>query len=245
VTTSGSDVTPQMDGMSFTSNELPRLQSPMPEDRAEPKTSLQIKNLKNVPPPSRNRVVLASSSSSSPSAFLGNLTNIDATIGEEVARTERLQDRAPRLFRRLKPNDDVLVLKTMSFQRNWMVIGLSFSALGLSILSSIYWTEVLSAKIQSMLWDDPSKTLFTVSCLSTITFVLLHELVIFACNNLRWSMCARKEGISILDFMALGNITPWPLLWPLSVFCRPSKLRPRAKLRKASFLFIACLRFVP
>jgi len=174
---------------------------------------------------------------------------IEITIAEDCTRTERLQERTSGLFRTSRNGNspEMVLLKTNTFHWDWLAIFLAVCALVVNIFSSIYWTEVLPAKVLSLLWYDSTNTIFTTSILSTATFVLLQKLFLTSCENLRWSLCAREEGINMLDFVALGNITYSGMC--LLVGARrgqriDSKLPLLEKLRKSPFRLFACLRSV-
>jgi hypothetical protein len=72
----------------------------------------------------------------------------------------------------------------------------------------IYWIGALPAKLPAIVWSDPSNTISTVAILSTVTVLFLGELILTACNSLRWRFCTRQGGVSLLDFTVLSNVGP-------------------------------------
>jgi len=51
-----------------------------------------------------------------------------------------------------------------------------------------------------------------VAVLSALTVFLLHHQIITACDTLRWTLCAKPSGVSLLVFTALGKVAPLQLV---------------------------------
>jgi hypothetical protein len=98
-------------------------------------------------------------------------------------------------------------LKPQKFTRNWLAsISVAFASV-VVIIGVVYWVEALPAKVQALLWSSASTTIFTVGLLSYVTTSLLDALISASCNLLRWHLCARPGGVSMLTFTTLGNIS--------------------------------------
>ena len=155
------------------------------------------------------------------------------------SRTKTLAASPPTIPRIYSP----IQLKSPNFSRNWSALLLTLLASTISVLVCVYWTEVLPARIHSMMFEDPSKTIFTVAILSAAMVLILDKLVALTCDNLRWSWCAEKDGISALEFAALGNISTVGLV--LLLFSCGTNKQSRGLFRgieDASFRFWACVR---
>jgi len=111
-------------------------------------------------------------------------------------------------------------LKPQKFTRNWQASVLVGLASIVVMFGAVYWAEVLPAKLQKLLWNDPQTTILTVGLLSYFTVSLLDGLITDSCNTLRWLLCSRAEGVSLVTFTSLGNIGPLQILW-LFVNSRP------------------------
>lgn len=111
-----------------------------------------------------------------------------------------------------------------------------------AIFVCVYWTEVLPATLHSMMFDDPSKTIFTVAILSSTTVLILDKLVAITCDNLRWSWCTGRDGIEALEFVALGNTSTLGLVQVVFSRGGTNAGPPFSRIRDAAFRFWACLR---
>jgi hypothetical protein len=132
-------------------------------------------------------------------------------------------------FNTRRPSKDHLriQLKAQKFTRNWPAsVSMGLASI-VVIFGVIYWAEVLPAKLQQILWNNPQTTIFTVGLLSYVTVSLLDALITDCCNSLRWFLCSRKEGISLLTFTTLGNVGPLQILW-LLVTSRPKFTRSQS-----------------
>jgi hypothetical protein len=66
---------------------------------------------------------------------------------------------------------------------------------------------VPSVALHRILWNDPQITIFTINLLSHLTVLLMEEFIATANDNLRWKLCSRYGGISLIDFLALAGST--------------------------------------
>jgi len=112
-------------------------------------------------------------------------------------------------------------LKAQKFTRNWPAsVSVALASIFV-MLVVVYWADVLPAKLQKILWSNPQTTIFTVGLLSYLTVSLLDALIIKSCNILRWLLCSRVGGVSLVTFTSLGDVGPLQIIW-LLVNSRPT-----------------------
>ena len=113
-----------------------------------------------------------------------------------------------RLFRVRRAVPSRIELKSnQRFHRNyssWILAALSVTV---NVSTVIYaWNASLSSSpLRRIMWNDPQKTIFTINLLSQVTVLLLSALSITACDNMRWRLCSRSTGMSLLSFIALAG----------------------------------------
>ena len=177
--------------------------------------------------------------------------NIEAglsRIHEDVQRTQELAI-AQRNITPVRPVSEppiIIQLKSRHFMWNWPAWIYTFLVLLNVLFVSLYWLEALPAgKFGSLLFNDPSNTIFTVSILSAATVILLDRLTVVVRDSLRWSLATREGGIALTDFAALSNITPFGLFLLLVMPGKSSKGDSHMhKLRNSSFRFWSTFRYM-
>jgi hypothetical protein len=167
-------------------------------------------------------------------------------LREDVQRTEQLAAAQANITmpRPQIPESSITIqLRSRRFVRNWPALAFTFLVFLTVIFVTLYWLEALpAAKWHTLLFNNPSNTIFTVAILSAFTVIFLDKLVAVACDTLRWSLATREgTGIGLLDFSALGNITPLGLIILLVMPGKGGNLTDN--LPHASFRLWAALRY--
>ena len=83
-----------------------------------------------------------------------------------------------------------------------MALAIAASTFGFAWSSSIP-----NADSGGLIWIKPQYTIFIINLLSQLTVIFLDNLLIVACDNLRWRLCTRSVGVKLLDFLALAGPT--------------------------------------
>ena len=113
------------------------------------------------------------------------------------------------ISQRGSPNSSQIILKNnLPFARNqsaWFM-GL-VSVLVTASTFGFAWNSSAPHAQFRLIWENPQYTIFTINLLSHVTVLFLESLVSVACDNLRWSLCSRSIGMTLLDFIALAGST--------------------------------------
>jgi hypothetical protein len=114
------------------------------------------------------------------------------------------------LGRRVGNSSTVIQLRSeLSFSRNysaWKLIAIAASITALALFYA--WNASLpSSSIRALMFPDPQTTVFVINILSHIAVLFLGDLIATACENLRWTLCSHRGGVTMLNFLALGSST--------------------------------------
>jgi len=101
----------------------------------------------------------------------------------------------------------------------WLAV---IATIGTSAFQLMFWNGVMSQRGIALLFMniDPKWKIFVIALVGTIVTFLLNWLITATFESMKWRLTLRKEGISLLDFIALSQSTP------LSTLARFVVVRP-------------------
>ena len=103
-----------------------------------------------------------------------------------------------------------------SKHRHYVMYGVTYAVTALVVSTTVSFAFISSSESHPVtILSTPDKTILAFNVASTLSALLINELLLNANDILRWAMATRPNGVGFATFLVLGRATTFPSTFSL------------------------------